>query len=184
MLPRIVLVLSLLPVSLSLPAVTVSNADSALMSGDYAGAVSILETLVADGDATAMVRLANLYHRGEGVERDIDKAVSLYLGAAELGHPEAQFNLGNMYLLGEGLPQDDLAQAMEEASCCDLMLIIGTSGVVYPAAHIPSLARKAGAVIVEINPEPSPLSAIADLTILGNSGEVLPLLMAPVIKYD
>ena len=83
------------------------DADSALMRGDYGAAVKILQERADSGDAAAMVRLANLYHRGEGVARDTDKAVSLYLSAAETGNSEAQFNLGNMYLLGEGLPQNE-----------------------------------------------------------------------------
>ncbi|MFT5418739.1 MAG: TPR repeat protein [Gammaproteobacteria bacterium] len=82
------------------------DADLALMRGDYRAAISVLETLAGAGDSTAMVRLAALYHGGEGVPRDVEKAADLYLGAAELGNAEAQFNLGNMYLLGEGFPED------------------------------------------------------------------------------
>ena len=103
---RILLAFSIVFVSLSVLANEISIADAALMRGDYASAVKIFEDLAASGDATAMVCLASLYHRGEGVDRNTKKAVALYLSAAELGHPEAQFNLGNMYLLGEGLPQD------------------------------------------------------------------------------
>ena len=95
----------------ALGATELIDADSALMRGDYSDAVQILQELANSGDATAQVRLARLYHRGEGVKQDIDKAVSLYLAAAELGHAEAQFKLGNLYLIGEELPQDlDWAQ--------------------------------------------------------------------------
>ncbi|MFT4560670.1 MAG: TPR repeat protein [Gammaproteobacteria bacterium] len=83
------------------------DADLALMRGDYRSAISVLQKLADAGDPTAMVRLAALYHRGEGVSRDIEKAADLYLAAAELGNAEAQFNLGNMYLLGEGFPEDE-----------------------------------------------------------------------------
>ena len=72
------------------------------MRGDYSDAVQILQELANSGDATAQVRLARLYHRGEGVKQDIDKAVSLYLAAAELGHAEAQFKLGNLFSSARG----------------------------------------------------------------------------------
>lgn len=104
---RLLLCLLLVCNAWSATANELTRADNALMRGDYAAAVEILKTLSDDGNATAMTHLASLYHRGEGVPRDIDKAVRLYLQAAELGQSEAQFNLGNMYLLGEGLPQDE-----------------------------------------------------------------------------
>ena len=107
MLRRTLLVFLIVFLSAPAGADEIGDADSALMRGDYASAVQIFEELSSAGNATAMVRLANLYHRGEGIVRDMDKAVALYLSAAELGHAEAQFNLGNMYLLGEGLPQDE-----------------------------------------------------------------------------
>ncbi len=86
---------------------TIDSADAALMRGEYELAVQTLTSLAEDGAPVAMVRLASLYHRGEGVERNIEKAVDLYLSAAELGNAEAQFNLGNMYLLGEGVDEDE-----------------------------------------------------------------------------
>ncbi len=82
----------------------------------------------------------------------------------------------DVVFFGESLPQQDFARAVNEAGTCDVMLIVGTSGAVYPAAGIPFHARQRGARIVEINPEPSPLSRIADLTLHGNSAAVLPRL--------
>ena len=107
MLGRTLLWLSPLLLCAAVAANELLDADNALMRGDYPAAAKILEELANAGNVIAMVRLANLYHRGEGVERDMDKAVAMYLSAAESGHPEAQFNLGNMYLLGKGLPQDE-----------------------------------------------------------------------------
>jgi NAD-dependent deacetylase len=54
------------------------------------------------------------------------------------------------------------------------MLVVGTSSLVYPAASLPLVAKRAGALVVEINPENTPLSPVADLTILGRAAEVLP----------
>ena len=59
----------------------------------------------------------------------------------------------NTVLFGEQLPQKALESAYLEAQTCRLMLVIGTSAVVYPAAYLPSLAKQQGAVIVEVNIE-------------------------------
>ena len=107
MLKARVALLFFLVCSCSAFAETIDSADAALMRGEYELAAQTLTSLAEDGDPMAMVRLASLYHRGEGVERNIEKAVDLYLSAAELGNAEAQFNLGNMYLLGEGVDEDE-----------------------------------------------------------------------------
>ena len=73
---------------------------------------------------------------------------------------------------GESLPPDALAQAMEAAENCDLFLVIGTSGVVYPAAALPQIARSHNAKILEINPEKTPISPIATWHLEGKAGEV------------
>ncbi|HRQ65501.1 MAG TPA: NAD-dependent deacylase [Xanthomonadaceae bacterium] len=64
---------------------------------------------------------------------------------------------------GEMLPHDTLERAMAAAEDCDLCLAIGTSGVVYPAAALPQVARQSGAFVVELNPESTPLSDVAAL---------------------
>jgi NAD-dependent SIR2 family protein deacetylase len=55
-----------------------------------------------------------------------------------------------------------------------LFLVIGTSGVVYPAAELPAVAHRAGAYVVEFNLERTPISAYADEVILGPVGRTLP----------
>ena len=77
---------------------------------------------------------------------------------------------------GEGLPWQTMEAAAEAAYTCDLMLVVGTSGLVYPAAQLPLIAKEAGATVIDINLQPSPLSAIADLFLQGKSGEILPAL--------
>jgi len=52
-----------------------------------------------------------------------------------------------------------MARANQEAAACRMMIIIGTSGVVYPAADIPFMASRKGAVIVEINLSPTPFTS-------------------------
>lgn len=75
---------------------------------------------------------------------------------------------------GENLPRRVLDHAWREAERCDLLLVVGTSGVVYPAAHLPLVAKQSGARIVDVNPEPSEISALADVFLQGPSGELLP----------
>lgn len=88
-------------------AATLEDAESALRRGDYANAVPIYATLAEAGDTEAMVRLGALYQKGEGVTRDLRRAVGYFTQAAAVGNAQAQFSLGNLYLLGEGVPQDD-----------------------------------------------------------------------------
>lgn len=80
--------------------------QEALDSGETADAVTALQEAAVDS-AVAARMLASLHQRGEGVPKDIDKALVLYRRAAEMGDAEAQFNLGNIYLLGEGVRADD-----------------------------------------------------------------------------
>jgi NAD-dependent deacetylase len=75
---------------------------------------------------------------------------------------------------GESLPADQLGGAVAAAARSEVMLVVGTSSLVYPAASLPLVAKRAGALVVEINPENTPLSPVADLTILGRAAEVLP----------
>lgn len=79
---------------------------------------------------------------------------------------------------GEMLPRDALEAAQDAAAHCDLMLVIGTSGVVMPAAELPAIAKHAGARIIEFNPVASEITALADLWLPAPSGETLPLVLA------
>ena len=84
----------------------------------------------------------------------------------------------DVVLFGELLPEGVFRVAAERAAACELCFVVGTSAIVYPAANLPLVARRAGAYLVEINPEPTPLSELCDQVIAGNAGEVLPLLDA------
>jgi NAD-dependent deacetylase len=74
---------------------------------------------------------------------------------------------------GENLPVGAIDAAFAAAGACDAFLVIGTSGVVQPAASLADAARSAGAVVIEINPNPTPLSEIADVAIRSGSREAL-----------
>jgi NAD-dependent deacetylase len=75
---------------------------------------------------------------------------------------------------GELLPLAVLEKAWQVVASCDLLLVVGTSGIVYPAAELPFAAKRHGAKVIEVNPDPGPIAAIADLVLAGASGVVLP----------
>lgn len=82
----------------------------------------------------------------------------------------------DVVLFGEMLPPGAFERAAATASHCELCFVIGTSAVVYPAASIPEIARAAGAYVVEVNPERTPLSVLCDEVLTGKAGNVLPML--------
>ena len=86
---------------------------------------------------------------------------------------------------GETIPPNALARSQRAASRCPVMLVIGTSAVVQPAAFMPVIAKQNGAIIIEINPESTPLTAtISDYLIQGKAGEVLERILAALEGMD
>jgi NAD-dependent deacetylase len=81
----------------------------------------------------------------------------------------------DVVLFGEMLPAGAFEYAARKASECELCFVVGTSALVYPAAHLPEIARAAGAYVVEVNMETTPLSELCDETLKGRAGEILPL---------
>jgi NAD-dependent deacetylase len=83
---------------------------------------------------------------------------------------------------GELLPPDlwDAAAGVAERS--EVFFSIGTSAIVHPAASLPVMAKRAGAYLVEINPEPTPITDSADEFLAGKSGEVLPHLLEELTR--
>lgn len=79
---------------------------------------------------------------------------------------------------GEALPPGALEQAMRAAESCEVFLVVGTSALVQPAASLPVMAKGGGAAVIEINPEPTPISHMVDASLQGKAGEILPLLLA------
>lgn len=90
----------------------------------------------------------------------------------------------NVVWFGEALPEDRLSFAFKKASRCDCMIVIGTSGLVQPAASLPFVAKQnSGAFIIEVNPEESVITTITDVFIKGKAGEILPELVRLTEKY-
>ena len=98
----------------------------------------------------------------------------------EVKRPDACLECGSflrpdVVLFGEMLPPGAFELAAERASNCELCFVIGTSGLVYPAAGLPEFAKAAGAYVCEVNPERTPLSSLCDEVLTGKAGDVLPL---------
>lgn len=77
---------------------------------------------------------------------------------------------------GESLSSSVLHKAFLLSSNCQVMFVVGTSAIVQPAASLPLSAFEAGAKIVEINPDPTPLTSYSDFSFRGKAGEILPLI--------
>ncbi|CAN5713125.1 NAD-dependent deacylase [soil metagenome] len=86
----------------------------------------------------------------------------------------------NVVWFGEMLPECIMEASAEAARNCDVFLSVGTSSLVYPAASLPYEALSAGATVVEVNLEETPLTTRADYTLFGRAGEVLPALLSSV----
>ena len=88
----------------------------------------------------------------------------------------------DVVLFGESLPREELERAFSEAEKADVLLAVGTSGVVMPAAIIPYIVRDRGGKIIEVNFEPSAITHISDVSLIGKAGEILPSLVDEVKK--
>jgi NAD-dependent deacetylase len=75
---------------------------------------------------------------------------------------------------GEALPRGALTQAFEAVLACDVLLVVGTSATVYPAADLPRRALSVGGYVVEVNPDATPLSPLAHLALHGPAAAILP----------
>jgi len=79
---------------------------------------------------------------------------------------------------GELLPEGAIEEAFAVSERADIFFSVGTSALVHPAASLPVIAKRRGAILVEINPEETPLTEIADYSFRAKSGELLPELLS------
>jgi len=80
---------------------------------------------------------------------------------------------------GESLDSKDLARCAKALHTCDVLIVIGTSGMVYPAAGFASVAKEAGAFVIEVNLDPTPQSDLVDMTLRGHAKDLVPDLLQP-----
>lgn len=101
----------------------------------------------------------------------------------KVGHPPRCPVCGNLrrpavVWFGEHLPAAELEAAEQAARTCELMLVVGTSGEVYPAAGLVLTAHQCGACVVMVNPEVTPLDTVAELCLREPAAVCLPPLLA------
>ena len=82
----------------------------------------------------------------------------------------------DVVLFGEMLPFEVFQKAEKKSLECDLFFVVGTSALVYPAIGLAEYAKSGGAILVEINPEKTPLADFCDFTLREKAGEILPIL--------
>lgn len=85
-------------------------------------------------------------------------------------------------MFGEPIPADALEECNRQARACDVMLVIGTSGVVYPAADYPVQVLRRGGVLIESNVDETPFTPYATAVLRGPSGVLLPQLVELVAR--
>jgi NAD-dependent deacetylase len=79
---------------------------------------------------------------------------------------------------GEPLDPSQLGAAEAAITGAEALLVVGTSGLVYPAAGLPLRARRAGRRVIVVNPQPTEIDSVADVVVTGAAGVVLPALLA------
>jgi NAD-dependent deacetylase len=104
------------------------------------------------------------------------------LDSAQPGRPPRCTHCGNLVRpgvvwFGELLPEGAIEAAERAAQACDVMLVVGTSGAVWPAAGLASLSRRGGAHVVIVNPHPSEIDDEADVVLRGTAAALLPQLL-------
>jgi len=98
------------------------------------------------------------------------------------GEPPRCADCGNLLRpgvvwFGEMLPEDAMAAAEQAARACELMLVVGTSGAVWPAAGLAAVARRAGAKVAILNPDASEIDDQAHWVLRGTAATLLPRLL-------
>jgi len=105
-------------------------------------------------------------------------------GRIDLSHIPPLCECGGIYrpecvFFGEMIPPENLQRSRQAAAQCDIMLVIGTSAFVQPAALMPAVAKDAGARVIEVNPEKTPLSdRVSDYLVQGPAGDILNAILA------
>ncbi len=102
-------------------------------------------------------------------KRELDRAAPL----ASIRCPCGEYKRPDIVWFGDTLSPEVLDAVEAELSSCDLLVSIGTSAVVYPAAELPLIAKRAGATLVEINPEDTPMSEHYHRHLRGPATEML-----------
>lgn len=135
-------------------------------------------------------------HRRAGTPNPIHMHGSiLAFKCFDAGHPQKSVPVGlkeppkcecgslirpDVVWFGESLDERVLEDSFGHAESCDIIFVVGTSGLVQPAASLPYVVKQRRNKVVEVNPDSTPISSIADVVLQGPSGDILPRLLAKV----
>ncbi len=118
------------------------------------------------------------YDRGE-IQRLLEEEEEAYAPRC----PDCQGPLKDATIsFGQPMPEKEMAEAGRKAQLCDLMILLGSSLVVYPAAYLPQQAHQSGARLIIINLAPTPFDHLATVAIHAKTGEIMPLIVAAARK--
>lgn len=139
---------------------------------------TLFETVYVDGRSRGRVTRAEIAGVASALQPLCTPATTVDQLQAAIA-PLMGAEVAGMYrpkivLFGDALAEPDWTAAQEAVSDCDLLLVVGTSGMVYPAAMLPDQARRRGATVAAIDPEP----VEGFIWLEGMAGEVLPALVA------
>lgn len=116
-----------------------------------------------------ITEMLKLLKRNKGSRIKLLRVLSRYFPRCKCG---SRFRI-DIVLFGEMLPQEAMSSAYRELDRCKVLLLVGTSLAVYPAAGLPLYAKKHGAALIEINNQPSALSQYCNYRIISDSGKAL-----------
>ena len=133
----------------------------------------------------------NIYELHGNIERNYCVDCGLFYNMDELGDSKkvplcSKCNgliRPDVVWFGEMLPEGVFEKSEQLATKSDICFVVGTSAVVYPAAYIPISAKQGGSYLVEINIERTEISNSVDYSILGKSGEILPVILEEIKKF-
>lgn len=124
------------------------------------------------------------FHGNFAWQRCLDCGQRIETARVDLSQIPPRCPCGGIYrpeciFFGEMIPPAHLSRSQRVSARCDLMLVVGTSATVQPASFMPTVARQAGATVVEINFEPTPLTRrVADYSLIGRAGETMNAILA------
>jgi NAD-dependent deacetylase len=145
-------------------------------AGDFTLATQNVDSLHLRAGSRNVLELHGKLREAKCTHCDARRPVDDALDLNELGHACGGMWRPDIVWFGEALPHGVLDAAFEAARRADLMLVVGTSGIVQPAASL-ATKRVTGAYVVEINPEETTLTARVDRSIRARASDVLPRLV-------
>jgi NAD-dependent deacetylase len=164
-----------------------NRAHHALAAMEAAGALTAVVTQNTDGlhREAGTRRLVELHGNGRAVrclDCGAEEARAAVQARLELELPPRCLRCRSAHIkpavvfFGEAMPEAAVGEAFALARDCDLMLVVGSSLQVYPAADVPLTAVESGAPLVIVNAEATPLDRYATVVIRGQAGTMLPML--------